>query len=106
MRFQPIKTKTTNIRPILVQCMTVMILILFIICISITANGNRQRQREYLENALHRSIVYCYATTGVYPDSIETIETKYGLTYDKNQFYIDYKAMGKNIYPKITILER
>ena len=110
MRFQPIKTKSTSIKSILIQSLSIMVLLLFIVCISIAAGGNKQRQKEYLEDALRRDITYCYATTGAYPDSltwkINTIENKYGLVYNKNQFYIDYKVIGKNIYPKVTILER
>ena len=106
MRFQPIKTKSTSIKSILIQSLSIMVLLLFIVCISIAAGGNKQRQKEYLEDALRRDITYCYATTGTYPDSLDTIENKYGLVYDKNQFYIDYKVIGKNIYPKVTILER
>lgn len=106
MRFQPIKTKSTSIKSILIQSLSIMVLLLFIVCISIAAGGNKQRQKEYLEDALRRDITYCYATTGAYPDSLDTIENKYGLVYNKNQFYIDYKVIGKNIYPKVTILER
>ena len=106
MRFQPIKTKSTSIKSILIQSLSIMVLLLFIVCISIAAGGNKQRQKEYLEDALRRDITYFYATTGAYPDSLDTIENKYGLVYDKNQFYIDYKVIGKNIYPKVTILER
>ena len=106
MRFQPIKTNSTSIKSILIQSLSIMVLLLFIVCISIAAGGNKQRQKEYLEDALRRVITYCYATTGAYPDSLDTIENKYGLVYDKNQFYIDYKVIGKNIYPKVTILER
>lgn len=106
MRFQPIKTKSTSIKSILIQSLSIMVLLLFIVCIGIAAGGNKQRQKEYLEDALCRDITYCYATTGAYPDSLDTIENKYGLVYDKNQFYIDYKVIGKNIYPKVTILER
>ena len=106
MRFQPIKTNSTSIKSILIQSLSIMVLLLFIVCISIAAGGNKQRQKEYLEDALRRDITYCYTTTGAYPDSLDTIENKYGLVYDKNQFYIDYKVIGKNIYPKVTILER
>ena len=106
MRFQPIKTKSTSIKSILIQSLSIMVLLLFIVCISIAAGGNKQRQKEYLEDALRRDITYCYATTGAYPDNLDTIENKYGLVYNKNQFYIDYKVIGKNNYPKVTILER
>ena len=106
MRFQPIKTNSTSIKSILIQSLSIMVLLLFIVCISIAAGGNKQRQKEYLEDALRQNITYCYATTGAYPDSLDTIENKYGLVYNKNQFYIDYKVIGKNIYPKVTILER
>lgn len=105
MRFQPTPNRQHSVKPVMIITGMLLIVLAFAICISITASGNRQRQKNYLESALRRDITYCYATTGAYPDNLDTIETKYGLVYDKSRFYIDYKIMGKNIYPKVTILE-
>lgn len=106
MRFQPTPNRQKHyVKPVMIITGMLTAVLVFAICIGITDSGNRQRQKNYLESALRRDITYCYATTGAYPDNLDTIETKYGLVYDKTRFYIDYKIMGKNIYPKITILE-
>lgn len=105
MRFQPTPNRQHHVKPIMVIAGMLLIVTAFAICIGITASGNRQRQKNYLESALRHDITYCYATTGAYPDNLTTIETRYGLIYDKSLFYIDYKITGKNIYPKVTILE-
>ena len=58
-----------------------------------------------MENALSNSITYCYATEGAYPESLEFIEKNYGLTYDENKYFIDYRVMGANIMPEFTVVE-
>lgn len=106
MRFEPIKTKSHTAKHIFQYGAYIIMLTLFVMSIYILSNSNNERQKTYLDHALRKDIAYYYATTGVYPDTLTTIEQKYGLTYDKDKFYIDYKIIGKNIYPKITILER
>lgn len=105
MRFEPVKTKSHK-KPIFQYGSYIIILILFVMSLYILSNSNKERQKTYLDQSLRKNIAYCYATTGVYPDNLNTIEQKYGLTYDKDKFYIDYKIIGKNMYPKITILEK
>ena len=57
------------------------------------------------EAALRRDIVHCYATEGFYPPSLEYLEEHYGLTYDKNRYWVDYQPVGSNLMPDITVLE-
>ena len=56
------------------------------------AQNSRQQQREALETALNRSILLCYALEGRYPESLEELRR-------------DYRPMGGNLMPDITILE-
>lgn len=51
-------------------------------------------------------IVYCYATEGTYPESLEDLKAHYGLTYDEDLFFVDYQTVGANIYPDVTIIEK
>lgn len=106
MRFEPIKTGNRPARRIPFYIIMAALLLSFFCSITIVAGSNSKRQKEYLESALRKDIMYCYATTGVYPDNLSTIESRYGLTYDKDKFYVDYKVIGKNIYPKVTVLEK
>ena len=63
------------------------------------------RQEESLRRALERDIVQCYALEGTYPPSLSYIEEHYGLTYDHSTFYVDYRPIGANLYPDVTILQ-
>ena len=60
---------------------------------------------ESLETALRRSVVHCYAAEGFYPPSLEYLEDHYGLTYDKDRYWIDYQPVGSNLMPDMTVLE-
>lgn len=62
------------------------------------------RQQELATQSLQRSITQCYAIEGTYPPSLEYIKEHYGLTYDESLLFIDYKFIGSNIYPDITII--
>lgn len=68
--------------------------------------GTQKRQRESLENALTRSIAYCYTVEGAYPESLEYLKEHYGLHYDENMFFVDYRVTGSNILPDVTIIEK
>lgn len=66
----------------------------------------KARQLEALENAIHQSIVYCYTLEGSYPESLAYMKEHYGLTYNEELFFIDYRLQGANILPDVTIIER
>ena len=87
-------------------CVFLVVLMLFLSGISSMSAGSVARQKEALSDALQRDIVYCYATTGAYPESLDSIKEMYGLTYDEDLFYVDYHTIGSNIYPQCTIIER
>ena len=73
--------------------------------ISSVSETTGQKSLESLEAALRRDIVHCYATEGFYPPSLEYLEEHYGLTYDKNRYWVDYQPVGSNLMPDITVLE-
>ena len=106
VRFQNQKKSRKNRRVFLSICVFLVILLLFISGIDSFSDSTRRHQKESLERALNRSIVYCYATEGTYPESLEDLKTHYGLTYDHDQYFIDYQYIGANLRPDITILKR
>lgn len=81
-------------------------IIVFVVGVNAMATGNIDRQEERLENALNRTITYCYAVEGVYPESLDYMKTKYGLTYDENHFFVDYHVSGANIRPDVTVIRK
>lgn len=80
--------------------------ILFLVSLTSVSETTLQKQQESLETALYRSVIQCYALEGTYPPSLEYIETHYGLFYDKDLFFIDYRPIGSNIMPDITIIRK
>ncbi|MBR1635233.1 MAG: hypothetical protein IJ682_09270 [Lachnospiraceae bacterium] len=82
-----------------------MVIVLFVVGTGSLSKGSTKRQKESLTDALSRDIVYCYATTGHYPESLEAIRSDYGLYYNEDLFYVDYQVRAQNIIPDVTIIE-
>ncbi len=82
------------------------VLALFSGGVSAFSRQTRTRQKEALEDALYRSILTCYALEGHYPQSLDYIREHYHLTYNEDLFFVDYRVLGENILPDVTILER
>lgn len=64
------------------------------------------RQEQSLTLAVNRAIVSCYCVEGTYPPSLDYLLSHYGITYNKDLFFIDYQAIGSNIYPDVTIIRK
>ena len=62
--------------------------------------SNESEQTTILEKAVTRTITQCYALEGSY------LTTHYGLTYDPDQYLIDYQYIGSNLRPDVTIIKR
>ena len=101
-RFVYRKQKDSRTRMLLSACVFLVILLVFFQGISSISAGTRKRQRESLENAIMR----CYAVEGAYPPDLLYLRENYGLTYDENLFFVDYRTVGSNILPDITIIEK
>ena len=53
-----------------------------------------------------RAALTCYAVEGAYPQSLDYLKTNYGITYNEDLFFVDYRISGANIFPDVTIIER
>ena len=105
-RFQYQKQPYQPPKFILSVCAFLAILLLFVQGVSSLSASTVKRQKESLENAIVRSVTYCYAVEGSYPGNLEYLKEYYGLTYDEELFFVDYRTAGSNILPDITIIER
>lgn len=105
-RFQYQKQPNNPPKFLLSICVFVIFLLLFIEGISSLSQGTVTRQKESLENAVVRSVTYCYAIEGSYPGDLTYLKEYYGLTYDEDLFFVDYRVSGSNIFPDITVVER
>lgn len=97
------KKSLTAYAPVLIL---VIVLAAFTLFASSMSDSNTAREKEILQKAIDRSITQCYALEGVYPDNLTYLEEEYGLTYNKEHFFIDYQYIGSNLRPDITIIER
>lgn len=97
-------SKLPRVRILYILCPALLILFLF--CLSSIQESTIQKQQESLETALARDITHCYAVEGYYPPSLEYIEVHYGLTYDKDLFFVDYRPIGSNMRPNVTVILR
>lgn len=87
-------------------CAFLAFFILFVISLSSVSETTVRKQQESLETALYRSVVQCYALEGTYPPSLSYIENHYGLIYDRDLFFVDYRPIGSNIMPDITVIRK
>ena len=79
---------------------------IFLYGISALSQSSLRDEKKILMDAINRDIVHCYAVEGMYPPSAAYIEAHYGLNYDHEKYLIDYEAVGANIMPTVTIIER
>ena len=84
----------------------IAVLSFFVLFSNSFSTANLSYERDLLEQALEKSIAQCYALEGSYPVSLEYLVTHYGLTYNEEHFFIDYRYIGGNLWPDITIIER
>ncbi len=84
----------------------VLIAVFFILAVEYSGKSTIEKQQESLEKAIARDIVQCYAIEGQYPPTLEYMEEHYGLTYDKDTFFVDYQPIAANLYPDYTVILR
>lgn len=84
----------------------VFILSVFVAGISSVERGSDSAEMENLTTVINRDLVHCYASKGVYPKNLEYLEDKYGLSYDKDRYEIEYRPLGDNVLPEVVVKRR
>ncbi|NLC78351.1 MAG: hypothetical protein GX683_01300 [Ruminococcaceae bacterium] len=56
-------------------------------------------------NSVSRAVVLCYASEGVYPESLDYLEENYGLVLDSELYLYHYRSLGGNLFPEIAVFE-
>ena len=83
-----------------------LILLLFARGVNRLSRDTIRRQEDTLRAALNRSVTRCYAIEGAYPENLQYLKEHYGITYDEELFFVDYRVSGANIFPDITIIKK
>lgn len=84
----------------------ILIIGAFIFFMSALTTTKEDGSKDLLASTLERDITHCYAVEGQYPPSVDYLESRYGLTYDKHKYKVDYTLVGANIRPTFIILEK
>lgn len=86
----------------------VVFLVLFLVLAALVTGGAggkvQQKQTEYLEEAVQRAAVQCYALEGSFPENLGYLEDNYGLIVDRNNFAVYYEYMGGNLLPNVRVI--
>lgn len=88
---------------ILIAPLFLIIVALALIALSRLSSSTADEQLTLTENAVRRCAVECYAIEGSYPEELDYIVSQYGLTYDRERFFIHYKHLGSNLMPEIKV---
>lgn len=83
-----------------------VVVVLFWVGTSVVSSRTDSREAQILKDAINRGMVRCYALEGAYPESLRYLKEHYGLTYDEERFFIDYQALGSNMIPDVTVIDR
>lgn len=72
--------------------------------VSSVSHTAQESQAESLRKAIIRSAVNCYATEGVYPESLAYLKDHYGISWNPESFFVDYEITGSNLMPGVTVI--
>ena len=78
-------------------------LYLFLIGTQGIASKTESEQLNVLDQAIRRATIQCYAIEGRYPPSVEYLEEHYGISIDREKYYVIYDGWASNIMPDITV---
>ncbi len=88
----------------------VVIFLAFFLLISngISSLNQSSIEQEYkaLEDAIVRSCVHTYSTTGAYPSSIDYLVEHYGIQIDESKYTVYLNGFAANLMPDITIIRK
>lgn len=102
-RFQTDRRRTLSKNLIVSIVFFFFLLLCFSRGIQSVADTADRAELKTLEDAVRRNVIQCYASEGRYPESIEYLEERYALHYDKEKYFIGYEVFGENIMPDITV---
>lgn len=81
-----------------------LVLFFFLAFSRSVAEKTGEEKLNALTEAVRRASIQCYAIEGRYPPSVEYLEDHYGISIDRDKYYVFYDGWASNIMPDITIL--
>lgn len=88
----------------LFSALALFLILFFVLSFSRSvAEKTGEEKLNALTEAVRRASVQCYAIEGRYPPSVEYLEEHYGISIDREKYYVFYDGWASNIMPEITI---
>lgn len=103
-RFQAKHSVVYGKKIVLSLVLFLLLFLLFLQGVGQLSDTAKKRQKEQLEHALTRAVTYSYAVNGYYPENLPRLVEEYNIHYNEELFYVDYRVLGGNLFPEITIL--
>ena len=98
--------KQTGITDLRLLIAAILVVAALVLCIGLY--GMRADSGEEAETAIRETILrtasQCYAIEGKYPDSMEYLETNYGLRVNSEDYYIVYEVFAENVAPTVRVV--
>ena len=98
------KEKRTVAGYLLSVLVLLLVLFFFLAFSRSVAEKTGEEKLNALTEAVRRASIQCYAIEGRYPPSVEYLEDHYGISIDRDKYYVFYDGWASNIMPDITIL--
>ena len=98
--------KRTNLKPVISTALFFAFFLLFLLLLSGVSEKNSEKQTEMLSLSISRGIAHCYSTEGHYPEDLDYLKDHYGITYNEDEYFVDYQVLGENIFPDVTIIKK
>lgn len=105
-RFQYSKKEHSKRNYIVSIVVFIIVIGLFYYGVQSVSSRTDAEQLASLESALQQSITHCYAVEGSYPESLTYLKEHYGISYDEDKYFVDYRPSAANIMPDVTIIEK
>lgn len=65
-----------------------------------------RHEKAAIKDAVISSAVQCCSIEGNYPQDLEYLKVNYGLQIDGDKYIVVYEAVGSNVMPQVTVLEK
>lgn len=92
-------------KTIIIIVVPILLAVLLVWGAETLGRGQEGESLKQLESSIHKAVMTCYATEGVYPPSVKYLEDHYGIQIDHNRFGISYEIFGDNFMPQIQVME-
>ncbi len=94
-----------GLRWLLVCVLALGVAVWFAAAVRQVQTGQREQGRRQLELSLRRGAVACYADRGAYPQTLDELTQRTGISIDERYYRVFYQVFADNLMPDITVLE-